>query len=81
MLFRNLQGVNDHKCLTPDGETSLKSDKKLLNKLKEQYLPSKYSFFSSFKIATLQLIDKSPQKIRLKEINTHDNQLSLKEIY
>ena len=50
-------------------------------KLTEQYSPSEYCCCSSFKIVTSQLFVKSPQKIGPKEINTHDSQLLLKEIY
>ena len=60
---------------------TLKSGKKLSYKLKEQHLPLEYSCCSSSKIVTSQLFDKRPKKISCKEIDTHDNQLLLKEIY
>ena len=79
--LRNLLEVNDHKCLNQMVKLTLKSGKKLSYKLKEQHLPLEYSCCSSFKIVTSQLFDKRPKKISCKEIDTHGNQLLLKEIY
>ena len=78
--LRNLLGVNDHKCLNQMVKLTLKSGKKLSYKLKE-HLPLEYSCCSSFKIVTSQLFDKRPKTISCEEIDTHGNQLLLKEIY